>query len=78
MQHGDVLVIYSDGITEAFDEAHHMFGEARLKAVVEDCAGQSAAELVAAIAGAVRTHAGAASQSDDMTLLVLRVEDQPQ
>jgi sigma-B regulation protein RsbU (phosphoserine phosphatase) len=73
MAPGDILVMYTDGVTEAFDAAHSMFGEERLEAVVRSHAQESAAGLVRAIAGAVRDHAGAASQSDDITLLVLRV-----
>jgi serine phosphatase RsbU (regulator of sigma subunit) len=50
-----------------------MFGEARLQEIVAGHAQESAAALVAAIAAAVRDHAGAAPQSDDITLLVLRI-----
>jgi len=73
MERGDVLVLYTDGVTEAFDAGRRMFGEARLQEIVRSHAQESAAALVAAIAAAVRDHAGAAPQSDDITLLVLRI-----
>jgi phosphoserine phosphatase RsbU/P len=73
MAPGDNLVLYTDGVTEAFDAARCPFGEERLEAVVRTHAQESAAGLVTAIGGAVRDHAGAAPQSDDITLLVLRV-----
>lgn len=73
MAPGDVLVLYTDGVTEALDAARCPFGKERLEAVVHTHAQESAAGLVTAIASAVRDHAGAAPQSDDLTLLVLRV-----
>jgi len=74
MAPGDVLVLYTDGVTEAFDTARCMFGEERLQAIVRTHAQEPAAGLVAAITAAVRDHAGAAPQSDDITLLVLRID----
>jgi phosphoserine phosphatase RsbU/P len=70
---GDVLVIYSDGVTEAFDAARCMFGVDRLLEIVRTHAQASASGLVEAISAAVRDHAGAMPQSDDITLLVLRI-----
>jgi sigma-B regulation protein RsbU (phosphoserine phosphatase) len=78
LQPGDVLVMYTDGITEAFNGERRMFGGERLQAVVRAHAQEPAAELVTAIAAAVREHAGAAQQSDDMTLLVLRISGKSQ
>jgi sigma-B regulation protein RsbU (phosphoserine phosphatase) len=69
---GDVLVLYTDGVTEAFNPEHEMFGEERLVEVVRAHATASAQELVEAIESGVTTFAGQASQSDDLTLLVMR------
>jgi phosphoserine phosphatase RsbU/P len=74
MAPGDVLVLYSDGVTEAFDSTRCMFGEERLLEVVRTHAHASAAVLVEAISAAVHDHAGAMPQSDDITLLVLRID----
>ena len=76
MQPGDVLVLYTDGVTEAFDGRRRMFGEERLQAVVVAQAAEPAGSIVKAIAAAVSAHAGATPQSDDITLLVLRLENQ--
>jgi sigma-B regulation protein RsbU (phosphoserine phosphatase) len=76
LQPGDVLVMYTDGVTEAFDRSRRMFGVERLQEVVRGHAHEPAAALVAAIASAVRDHAGAEPQSDDITLLVLNVNRQ--
>ena len=69
---GDVLVLYTDGVTEAFNPEHEMFGEERLAEVVLAHATASAQELVEAIETAVTAFAGQAPQSDDLTLLVMR------
>lgn len=68
----DVLVLYTDGVTEAFNPEHEMFGEERLVEVVGAHATASAQELVEAIESAVTAFAGEAPQSDDLTLLVMR------
>jgi phosphoserine phosphatase RsbU/P len=69
---GDTVVLYSDGITEAFDRARQMYGTERLVEVVRTHAHRPAADLLAAIIAAVRAFAGDAPQSDDITLLILR------
>jgi phosphoserine phosphatase RsbU/P len=75
MQPGDVLVLYTDGVTEAFDARRRMFGEERLEAVVRARAAEPAGSIVKAITAAVSAHAGSTPQSDDITLLVLRLRN---
>ncbi len=69
---GDVLVMFSDGITEAINPAQELFGEARLAAVISEHRSATASELIDRIIGAVRAYAGPAAQTDDMTILVLK------
>lgn len=69
---GDVLVVYSDGITEAFNAEHKMFGKERLAETVCAHGSAPAQELLEAIEAAVTTFAGQAPQSDDITLLIMR------
>ena len=68
---GDMLVLYTDGVTEAFNPEHEMFGEERLVDIVRTHAGASAQEVVEAVESAVTAFAGEAPQSDDLTLLVM-------
>ena len=68
---GDMLFLYSDGITEAFDQDGAEFGTARLEAALEAGRGGSAAELVARVLGATAAFAEGADQSDDITALAL-------
>jgi phosphoserine phosphatase RsbU/P len=67
----DTLVMFSDGVVEAFNAQGQEFGDARLLDLVRAQAGASAATLVDAIAGAVQQHSGPAL-SDDLTLVVAR------
>jgi serine phosphatase RsbU (regulator of sigma subunit) len=68
---GDALLLFSDGITEAFDPGGEIFGEARLEAALENGRGRDAAELVAGILAATAEFAAGAEQSDDITCLAL-------
>ena len=68
---GDALFLFSDGITEAFDPAGDIFGEARLEAALENSRGRSATTLVADILAATAEFAAGGEQSDDITCLAL-------
>ena len=67
---GEVLLIYSDGVTEAADAAACEFGEARLCEALAQEEGGAAATVEAVIAAA-RAFAGLAPQSDDITCVAL-------
>jgi sigma-B regulation protein RsbU (phosphoserine phosphatase) len=68
----DVLVIYSDGITEAESPEGEEFGEGRLVALVNDHRDAPVNELAQRVLTAVEIYSGGAPQADDMTLLVLK------
>ena len=69
---GEHLVLYTDGITEAFDAERHEFTEERLVSVLNRMgAGRSAEVLGTAVLDEVSSFAGAEPQSDDITVLVL-------
>ena len=69
---GDVLVFYTDGITEAMDVNHRLFSEERLMALINAHPEASPQKLLEAIISAVHTFTGPAPQSDDLTLYVVR------
>jgi serine phosphatase RsbU (regulator of sigma subunit) len=68
---GDILVVYSDGVTEARNSSGEFFGEERLLAAVQASASLPANLLVKAIAAAAHSFGGK-EQDDDLTLLVAR------
>ncbi|MEM7332369.1 MAG: PP2C family protein-serine/threonine phosphatase [Chloroflexota bacterium] len=69
---GDVLVVYTDGVTEAQDALQDEFGEQQLIKLVEDGMknGRTAPEIEAAILTAIQGFVGNAPQFDDITLLI--------
>jgi len=69
---GDGLVLYTDGITEAEAGTLEQFQTARLEGAIAGVARAGAAEVVAALMGAVRDFVGNNPPSDDLTALVLR------
>jgi sigma-B regulation protein RsbU (phosphoserine phosphatase) len=68
---GDRLVMYTDGVTEAFDAASVAYGETRLVEVLARCAEPGPAAMLDAVLDDVARFAGGAPQSDDITLAVL-------
>jgi sigma-B regulation protein RsbU (phosphoserine phosphatase) len=68
---GDRLVLYTDGVTEAFDAAHAMFGSSGLERVVEEAGNADAGALAGRLLTAVEKHSEGVAQSDDITVLVI-------
>jgi sigma-B regulation protein RsbU (phosphoserine phosphatase) len=71
LKRGDTLVMFTDGVVEAFDAAGEEFGEERVLDLLRRQAGLPAGSLVDAVARAVQHHSGSA-QFDDFTLVVAR------
>ncbi len=77
LEHGDLIVLYTDGVTEATAEDNTLFGEHRLTAALMDCGdasyrSNSAKQMIREIDQRVRDFIGAQPQSDDITLVALR------
>jgi serine phosphatase RsbU (regulator of sigma subunit) len=70
----DVLVAYTDGITEAANRQRELWGEQRLEALLKSCSRKSPGEIINAILKQLSTFANGQPQRDDQTLLVMRVE----
>jgi len=70
---GDLLVLYTDGVSEALDAREEEFGEARLVRLAQEGRQGDVGQLVAAIEEAVVAFQGRSSFADDFTLLVGRV-----
>lgn len=71
-QPGQIILIGTDGAWEAHNPAGEMFGAQRIEQVIRDNADRSSQEIMTAIADAVHTFADAATQEDDVTLVVLK------
>jgi serine phosphatase RsbU (regulator of sigma subunit) len=72
---GDVLVLYTDGVTEAQNAAGELFEDERLLECVRAHAAETAQEIHAAILEAICAFTGDAPQFDDITLVAVRGEN---
>ncbi len=74
MQRGDILVAFTDGISEAMTAGDEEFGEERLIQTIRECGSQCAAEMISFILKRADDFAAGAPQHDDMTLVILRMQ----
>jgi sigma-B regulation protein RsbU (phosphoserine phosphatase) len=72
LEPGDVLVAYSDGLTEARDAGGDEFGEERLLSCVKANSDLSPTDLMECLLSTVHQFSAGTAQSDDLTMLVLR------
>jgi len=73
LEPGNLLLLYTDGITEATNEMGEMFEEERLLKLFEDNQGISAQKLSQKIVDSVLSFRGTLPQSDDITLVVVKI-----
>jgi sigma-B regulation protein RsbU (phosphoserine phosphatase) len=72
---GDLLVLFSDGIPEAFNARDEEFGERRMIAAIERNLNRSPSDICAAILADVGAFLGTVLPHDDQTLLVVRLDE---
>lgn len=72
---GDVIVLYTDGVTEAMDRDGELFGDAALARVLASHHGLDAAGIRERVVRDVKTFVGDAEPHDDMTMVVLKLAD---
>jgi sigma-B regulation protein RsbU (phosphoserine phosphatase) len=80
LRKGDLVVLYTDGVTEAMNSGEEQFGQRRLVQLVEEGRNLPAQELITRIQQGVAAFSTGQPQSDDITIMVLRVawdEKQP-
>lgn len=68
----DLIVLYSDGVTEARNPSGEEFGEERILSTIRGYCSRGMGEILEAVRKAVRDHLSGAPQEDDMTLILLR------
>ena len=73
MQPGDVLLAFTDGVTEAFDASEELFGEERLEDLVRKNIHLSPQELSDSVLQEIARFVGDGPAQDDLTLLVAKV-----
>ena len=69
---GDMVVAYTDGVTEAMNTKEELYSESRLQKTLARLGGRSVQDTVGAIFASVQAHAAGAPQSDDIAVLAVR------
>lgn len=72
MEEGDLLLLYTDGITEAESGSGELFGTDRLREILAREHKRAAAGVIAAVMDAVRAFSGSATFNDDISMLLLK------
>ena len=73
LESGDLVMLFTDGVSEAMNARNEEWGEDRLIESAKSCYGLSAVEAMTRILTAAQAFAAGAAQYDDMTLVVLRI-----
>jgi sigma-B regulation protein RsbU (phosphoserine phosphatase) len=73
VQPGDIVVLYSDGVTEAENSAGEEVGDDRLVGWLQQASGKSATEVLDAIQRDLAAFCASAAARDDVTVMVLRI-----
>ncbi len=71
LKKGDRLFLYTDGVTEAENGVHELFGEERLAACLKETAAETPDEIVSDVRKAIDGHVGGVEQFDDITMLCI-------
>ena len=67
------IFVYSDGLNEAENAHHDQFGDDRLLSLIQEHDYESAEQTINLLLDEVHEHVGGAEQSDDLTMLCLRI-----
>ncbi len=72
---GDMLLLYTDGVVEALNTAHQFYGTNRLQNLLKQNIQSSSKQILADLVGDVTKFAGQARQHDDMTIMVIKLNE---
>jgi serine phosphatase RsbU (regulator of sigma subunit) len=73
-----VLILYTDGVTEAENDESTFFGEEQLSKLVQECTELPPEEIINAILQQVRIFTGRHHFNDDISLVVLKILETPE
>ena len=72
LEHGDTILLYTDGVTEATNPDFSEYGEERLERLLKQSIKLNCQQIIDAVKADVKAFSGDAEQSDDITLLALK------
>jgi phosphoserine phosphatase RsbU/P len=73
LEHGDIFISFTDGISEALNENEEEWEEERFISAAQECRALGAKQMIESIFRAADAFTGTARQYDDMTLLVVKL-----
>ena len=73
LQSGDTLIMFTDGVTEAMDKNRNEFSDERLEQLAVKLYTKSAPEIISSIQSEIQNFSSGTVQSDDITLMVIKV-----
>ena len=74
LNHGDTLFLYTDGLTEAENKKHELYGEERMLEALRRTNGMPPRNMIDAMQNSVAEFVNGAQQSDDLTMLAIRYQ----
>ncbi len=74
LKEGDVIILYTDGITEMLNTSNHFYGEERLERLVRGVRNATSENILQIIINDVNEFKGVAKQHDDMTLVIIKAD----
>ena len=74
LERGDILLLYTDGITEAADSQGTLWGEDRLAEIIRQNAEASSEQLIQMIMSALKEHTNGSPLADDVTLVISKLK----
>jgi len=72
LKKNDMLVIYTDGVTEAMNERREQYGEERLIKVIKECGRKSPQEFIDRLSEDIKSFTGDMPQNDDITVVAIK------
>ena len=74
LEPGDMVYVYTDGVTEASNRSDELFGEERLQDALSSCGGDAPGRVLGAVRDSIREFVDGADQFDDITMLAMKYE----
>ena len=77
MQPGDLLFLYTDGVTEAMNAGEELFGDVRMREAINGLKGLKVREVIRGMRAAIDGFTRGAPASDDVTMLAITLTGPP-
>ena len=74
LNHGDTLILFTDGLNEALNQQHEFYGMDRILKLVGSCTSDTSEKLLTNIKDDIITFMGEEKQHDDLTLVILKLQ----